>query len=230
VVIHEDDALPVAGGEYVMIVFADQGSGIAQKDLDRIFDPYFSTKQTGNGLGLTICHSIVGKHHGYIGVESELGVGTKFTIYLPASREAIENRESRAGLEKLGKGRVLVMDDEQHVRGIVGEMLSYLGYEPSFAEDGAQALEMYGKAMKNGSAYDAVIMDLTIPGGMGGKEAIGKLLELDPDASAIVSSGYSNDPVMADYESYGFKGVAIKPFDTEQLSNVLFEIVQGDKS
>lgn len=228
--VHEDNALPLAGGEYVRIVFVDQGSGIARKDLDRIFDPYFSTKQTGNGLGLTICHSIVGKHHGYIGVESELGEGTRFTVYLPASREMIVNRESRAGLEKMGKGRILVMDDEQHVRGIVGEMLSYLGYEPSFAEDGEQALEMYSSAMKNGLAYDAVIMDLTIPGGMGGKEAIGKLLELDRDASVIVSSGYANDPVMAEYESYGFKGVAIKPFDTEHLSSVLFDIIQAEKS
>jgi len=225
VVVGEGDHLPLAGGNYVKIVFTDEGSGIAQKDLAKIFDPYYSTKQSGNGLGLTICHSIIGKHHGHISASSELGKGTSFSVYLPANREMLQEEVHQTSQEVHGQGRVLVMDDEEHVRGIVGEMLTYLGYEPEFAENGERAIELYRTAMKNGNSYDAVIMDLTIPGGMGGREAIAKLLEIDPTAKALVSSGYSNDPVMANFKSYGFKGVVTKPFDTDQLSTVLFDIL-----
>jgi CheY-like chemotaxis protein len=124
-----------------------------------------------------------------------------------------------------GTGRVLVMDDEEHVRGIVGEMLDYLGYKVGFAVDGAEAISLYTKAMANGFPYDAVIMDLTIPGGMGGREAVAKLRQIHSGLKAIVSSGYSNDPVLADFQAYGFQGIATKPFDTEELSRVLHEII-----
>jgi CheY-like chemotaxis protein len=227
-IIDKNSPLPLPMGEYVMVVFADEGGGIAKEDIEKIFDPYFSSKHSGSGLGLTICHSIISKHNGHIAVESEPGVGSRFIVYLPAVHDAREEKIiSRASVEKLGVGRILVMDDEEHVRGVVGEMLRYLGYSPDFAEDGAMALDMYGKAMEAGSPYDAVIMDLTIPGGMGGRGAVEKLQQLDPEVRAIVSSGYSNDPVMAEYQMYGFKGVVSKPFDTEQLSTVLHEIMSN---
>ena len=222
-----DNPQHLPGGAYVRLEFIDQGAGIAQKDLGKIFDPYFSTKKSGTGLGLTICHSIVSKHNGLIAVESELGVGTKFTIYLPALKDSRPVQAvSQPGVLH-GSGRVLVMDDEEQVRGIVGEMLTFLGYEVGFARDGEEAIDLYRRAMAGGSRYDVVIMDLTIPGGMGGREAVLKLREIDPNLKAIVSSGYSNDPVMADFQAYGFQGVASKPFDTERLSRVLHEITTG---
>ena len=228
VIVDESDPVSLAPGDYVKMMFTDHGSGISRKDQAKIFDPYFSTKQSGNGLGLTICHSIVSKHRGTITVESKPGAGTTFAVYLPASRLAGHESEAmRSGGEMHGSGRVLVMDDEEQVREIVGEMLSHLGYEPGFARDGAEAIEMYQKALHNGSPYAAVIVDLTIPGGMGGKEAIVKLLRIDPGVKAIVSSGYSNDPVMAEYSVYGFSGVVTKPFDIEQLSAVLHGVING---
>ena len=226
VIVDARDRLTIAPGDYVKMVFADKGSGISKKDLAKIFDPYFSTKPSGNGLGLTICHSIVSKHRGTITVESKPGVGTTFAIYLPALRSA--GQESGAELPAKaihGIGRVLIMDDEEQVRGIVGEMLTHLGYEPGYANDGSEAVELYQKAMQNATPYDAVIIDLTIPGGMGGKEAIVKLLQIDPGVKAIVSSGYSNDPVMAEHAVYGFSGVVTKPFDIEQLSKVLHHTI-----
>ncbi|GAB4340855.1 MAG: hypothetical protein Kow0089_14850 [Desulfobulbaceae bacterium] len=224
----EDDHLPLPPGRYVKISFVDQGPGISKKDLARIFDPYFSTKTGGSGLGLTICHSIVSKHRGAITVDSVPGSGTTFAVYLPA-HEADEQVEhvAMSGVLVQGEGRVLVMDDEAQVRDIVGEMLRHLGYEPGFAVDGEEAVAMYRQAMQEGKPFDAVIMDLTIPGGMGGKEAIAKLLQVDPETRAIVSSGYSNDPVMAEYSMYGFKGVVTKPFDIEQLSRILHETITG---
>ena len=176
--------------------------------------------------GLTICHSIVSKHRGTITVESKSGVGTTFAIYIPAHRSAGQESVQVLSAEVIrGTGRVLIMDDEEQVREIVGEMLAHLGYEPGYAKDGAETVELYQKAMHNAVPYDAVIIDLTIPGGMGGKEAIVKLLQIDPGVKAIVSSGYSNDPVMAEYTVYGFSGVVSKPFDIEQLSKVLHDTI-----
>ncbi len=227
-IVDKSSTLPLENGEYVMMLFTDNGAGIANEDIERIFDPYFSTKNTGNGLGLTICHSIISKHKGYITVESEPGAGSRFIIYLPAVKEASEAKTfSEKTGEKRGVGKILVMDDEEHVRGIVGEMLRYLGYSPDFAEDGSKALDLYRKAMDAGAPYDVVIMDLTIPGGMGGRETIKKLLRVDPAVKAVVSSGYSNDPVMAEHQMYGFKGVVTKPFDTEQLSTILHDILNN---
>ena len=151
-----------------------------------------------------------------------------FAVYLPARSSAIQEvNTDLPGIELHGTGRVLIMDDEEQVRGIVGEMLAHLGYEPGFARDGAEAVELYQKSMRNGIPYDVVIMDLTIPGGMGGREAIVKLLQVDPNVKAIVSSGYSNDPVMGEYAVYGFSGVVTKPFDIEQLGKVLYGITAG---
>ncbi len=226
VTVDEGELPPLRKGEYVKIEFVDTGTGIEKKYIEKIFDPYFTTKEDGNGLGLTICHSIISKHNGRIVVESELGVGTTFTIYLPAMKEKSPHESAADGpMEILGTGRILVMDDEDQLREIVAEMLKYLGYKADLAADGAEAVALYIKAREAGKPYDAVIIDLTIPGGMGGKEAIEKLRQYDPQVKAIVSSGYSNDPIMAEYRKYGFSGVVAKPFEIADLGKILHDVL-----
>jgi CheY-like chemotaxis protein len=196
--------------------------------LSKIFDPYFTAKQKGSGLGLAVTYSIIKNHDGYIGVESKLGVGTKLHIYIPVNDSKISeliNLVKESPVE--GKGRILVMDDEEIVRGVLFEMLSQIGYEVGFARDGSEAIDLYIKAKDGDKPFDVIIMDLTIAGGMGGKEAIKKLLEIDPDVRAIVSSGYSNDPVMSDYMKYGFIGVVNKPYKTEELSTTVHQVLNG---
>ena len=219
--------LPVKAGKYVRISIIDQGVGIAQNHLANIFDPYFTTKQEGSGLGLATSFSIIKKHDGHIAVESQLGVGTTFHIYLPASEKMVPEKEETRLIK--GHGRILVMDDEASLRKMLGRMLKDLDYESEFAKDGAEALQMYKDAQESEKPYDAVILDLTIPGGMGGKEAIKKLLEIDPEVKAIVSSGYSDDPVLANFQEYGFKGMMPKPFEFRSLGKVLHEVLKGEK-
>ncbi|RPI52173.1 MAG: response regulator, partial [Deltaproteobacteria bacterium] len=178
------------------------------------------------GLGLAATYSIIKKHDGHITVESRLGVDTTFHIYLPASDKIVPEEEDRM---ITGHGRILVMDDEASLRKIVRWMLEKLGYESEFAKDGAEAIEMYKAAMKSEMPYDAVILDLTIPGGMGGKEAINRLLEIDPGIKAIVYSGYSDDLVLANFQEYGFKGMMTKPFEFLSLSKALHEVLEGKK-
>jgi PAS domain S-box-containing protein len=215
-------------GKYVRIMVEDHGIGILEEHLSKIFDPYFTTKQKGSGLGLAVTYSIIKNHDGYIGVESKLGVGTKLHIYIPVNDSKISeliNLVKESPVE--GKGRILVMDDEEIVRGVLFEMLSQIGYEVGFARDGSEAIDLYIKAKDGDKPFDVIIMDLTIAGGMGGKEAIKKLLEIDPDVRAIVSSGYSNDPVMSDYMKYGFIGVVNKPYKTEELSTTVHQVLNG---
>ena len=218
-------SLPIKNGDYVQLLIKDSGIGIPEKYLSRIFDPFFTTKQSGSGLGLATSFSIISKHDGYIDVQSEVGKGTQFLIYLPASKEApSKEKEIKAQpLKKYGKknGLILVMDDEDMIREIATELLGQLGYLTIHAADGKQALSLYKKLSDDGKKIDLVIMDLTIPGGMGGKETIAELLKYDSTATAIVSSGYSNDPVMAQYKEYGFKGCLQKPFKLEELAKSL---------
>ncbi|MFC1840484.1 PAS domain S-box protein [Thermodesulfobacteriota bacterium] len=227
VIIEDRHGLPINPERYIRISIKDQGVGIAEKHLLNIFDPYFTTKHEGSGLGLTTTYSIIKKHDGHITVESQLGVGTTFHIYLPASDKAIPEKEEVRLIT--GQGRILVMDDEASLRKMVGRMLGNLGYESEFAENGAEAIEMYNAAQESEKPYDAVILDLTIPGGMGGKETINKLLEIDPEVKAIVSSGYSDDPVLTNFKEYGFKGMMPKPFESLSLSKVLHEVLKGEK-
>jgi CheY-like chemotaxis protein len=217
--------LPVNPGNYVRISIADQGQGITKKDITKVFDPFFTTKPEGSGLGLATAYSILKKHDGHIRVESELGEGTNFQIYLPASEEKAQ--EKKEGKVVLGTGKILIMDDEAPLRKIAGRMLKSLGYEPEFAKEGSEAIEMFKKAKESGKPYEVVILDLTVPGGMGGKDAVRKLLEIEPKVKAIVSSGYSDDPVLANFKQYGFNGVLPKPFDPLSLSGVLSEVIQG---
>jgi len=226
-IINAGHGLPVNPGRYIRISIKDQGVGIAEKHLKSIFDPYFTTKHDGSGLGLATTYSIIEKHEGHITVESRLGAGTTFHIYLPASDKAVlENEEVR--LIK-GQGRILVMDDEAPLRKMLGRMLKNLDYESEFAKDGAEALRMYKDAQESETPYDVVILDLTIPGGMGGTETIKKLLEIDPEVKAIVYSGYSDDPVLSNFQEYGFKGMMPKPFESQSLSKVLHEVLKGEK-
>ncbi len=221
----KEKGVPLDDGRYVKTTITDEGIGIPKEYLLRIFDPYFTTKQTGSGLGLSTSYSIIKNHGGYITVESELHVGTKFVIYLPAKGYSVSAEAGAEEQIKKGRGRVLIMDDKMEVREAAGEMLRHMGYEVEFAKDGSEALKLYKRAKMESMPFDTVIMDLTVPGGMGGKEAIEKLLVFDPGVKAIVSSGYSSDPILEKYKNYGFKGVLPKPYEMGKLSDVLYGVL-----
>jgi len=209
----------------VSISLADTGTGIPENILQRIFDPYFTTKPQGNGLGLATCYSIIKKHGGEITVESAVGVGTRFIIYLQAStQECATVPESLTTLYP-GSGRVLVMDDNEDIRSTAQAILEELGYTVESVEDGAKALELYLMRKEQGKPFSAVILDLTIPAGMGGKETIENLLKIDPAVKAVVSSGYSNDPIMASYDDFGFHAVLTKPYRIQEMSKVLRDLI-----
>ncbi|OGW43788.1 MAG: hypothetical protein A2Y66_04660 [Nitrospirae bacterium RBG_13_41_22] len=227
--IGEDEIKSLKSGKYVMISIKDHGVGIPMENLEKIFDPFFTTKEKGSGLGLATTYSIIKKNVGYITVESDVGVGTTFHLYLPASQKKLSKKEKREKRIDVRKGKILVLDDEEMVRLVARTMLKRIGYEVAFAIEGSEAIELYKKAMDLNQPFDAVIMDLTIPGGIGGKEAIKKLLEIDPEVKAIVSSGYSNDPIMADFKKYGFCGVVAKPYTLEELSQVLHSLIKGSE-
>ena len=217
--------LPARAPAYVRITVRDRGVGIPEEYIGKIFDPYFTTKQKGSGLGLATAYSIITNHDGYIFVESPPGEGTTFTLYLPASgeNEATASAGTREPLP--GKGKILVMDDETVLREMIGDMLDFLGYSCEGAKSGEEAIEMYQRAREAGEPFDALIVDLTVPGGMGGKEALRRLREIDPDVKCIVSSGYSNDPIMADYQAHGFVAVIAKPYQISQLGDVLHDVL-----
>ncbi|MEW5800691.1 MAG: ATP-binding protein [bacterium] len=225
------DILPLKEGKYVKVSIKDQGMGIPKEYLSRIFDPYFTTKKTGSGLGLAISYSIVKKHEGYITAESESGDGTTFYLYLPACEKEIFGVEDIVEEKSLtgGSGKILFMDDQESLRDMVGEMLVYLGYEVVLAREGDEAVELYRKERESGRNFDVVILDLTVPGGTGGREAVQKMLEIDPEVKAIVSSGYSYDPIMSEYKTYGFSGMVVKPYEVEELSRVLNEVMAGGR-
>jgi two-component system, cell cycle sensor histidine kinase and response regulator CckA len=217
-------------GSYVRISFADQGCGITDGDLKRIFDPYFTTKSSGTGLGLASANSIVNRHGGHIGVSSVTGVGTTFTIHFPSTGEAYGTHQPDTATQNAGEhagGSILVMDDEEIIREMTTEILGFLGYQVIACKDGAEAITRYREAMESGTPISAVIMDLTIPGGMGGKEAAEQILAIDPAACLIVSSGYSNDPIMSDFTAYGFMGAIAKPYNITEFEQLLSSIVSA---
>ncbi|HEX3048230.1 MAG TPA: PAS domain S-box protein [Bacillota bacterium] len=214
-------------GNYVRIMVKDQGVGIPKENLLKIFDPFFTTKKEGNGLGLASAYSIIKQHDGYLEVESEVSVGTTFFIYLPALAEIsigpeVQNEVAVAN-EKL---RILLMDDEEIILKTVSEMLEYCGHQVTVVRDGMKAIKAYEQALNSGSPFDIVIMDLTIPGGMGAQEAIVYLRKIDPKIKAIVSSGYANDPIISQYERFGFSGVVTKPYKLDELNAVLNQVVE----
>jgi len=213
------------GRRFVKITVKDTGVGISEQDLPKIFDPYFTTKEQGKGLGLASCHSIIRKHGGKIRVKSELGKGSEFQISLPASEKILVPEPSYQAEVSPGSGKVLVMDDEIIIREVVMAMLENFGYTAECAKNGSEAVELYQKRKEQGVPFSAIILDLSIPGGMGGKETIEKLLMIDSNVKAIVSSGYSSDPVMANFRDYGFSAVLSKPYRSQDLSKVLKEII-----
>jgi len=220
---------PLDPGDYLMVSVIDHGTGISPEYLDKIFDPYFTTKESGSGLGLTSLYSIVRKHQGQVLVSSRMGVGTVFRIYLPACPERGEPARTSQSMTQSAssiKGAtVLVMDDEQPIRELSEEMLRLLGCRVESCSSGEELLARYRRKIIDGCKPDVVIMDLTIPGKMGGLEAAQRILEIDREARLIVSSGYSNDPVMANYRAYGFVDFLVKPYRIDDLSGALNRVL-----
>ena len=221
----EPGSLPLAPGEYVRISVKDHGCGISPDHLTRVFDPYFTTKSDGNGLGLAAAYSIVAKHQGHITVQSVAGSETTFSVYLPASRQAVPAEPPAENVLRSGAGRILVMDDDEAVRKLLMRILRHLGYEVACARDGVEAIGFYEKASASGCGFDAVLLDLTIPGGMGGLEAGARLRKIDPAVKLIASSGYSDAPVMSDFRTHGFDDVIPKPWTPAQVSEVLTRVL-----
>ncbi len=226
--------LPVKEGNYIRVAVTDHGSGISAEHLDRIFDPFFTTRQKGSGLGLATSFCIARQHDGHLSVKSEAGSGSTFYLYLPASRQTSAPRQDKKeAIPAAGQvsilvmdTRILVMDDQQGVREVAGRMLNHIGYQDiEFAADGAAAIKLYKAAMEAGHPFSAAILDLTIPGGMGGEVTIRKLLKIDPGVKAIVSSGYAHDPVIANYKEYGFSGMVAKPYTLAELGKAVHDVI-----
>jgi PAS domain S-box-containing protein len=224
-----DSSIPtLKQGKYVKATIRDTGEGIPEKIIEQVFDPYFTTKQTGNGLGLSTVYSIIQKHNGFIEINSKVKKGTTITIFLPAV--AVVKDPDTAKIEKKITTQrenlsILVMDDEKAVRDIVSLLLGRIGYTVETVEDGVQALLRYSESLAKGSPFSAVVMDLTIPGGVGGKDAVKNILEIDHNAKVVVSSGYADDPIMANYAKFGFKGVIAKPYTLTKLSETLDKVL-----
>ncbi|MBF0227488.1 MAG: response regulator [Desulfobacterales bacterium] len=221
-IIENDRIIPLLPGRYVKISIQDHGLGISEQYLSKIFEPYFSTKQKNSGLGLATTYSIIKKHNGHITVDSKIGEGTIFCIYLPASKRAdIKKSEKKEASQDKGHGKILIMDDEESILRMVSRMLNSLGYEPYFSHDGDETIKIYQESLESEKPFDLLILDLTIPGGKGGAETIKRLLDINPNVKAVVSSGYSNDPVMANFKNYGFCEVLPKPYTRNQLMDLL---------
>jgi len=223
-----DAALPplLPPGHWIKITIRDQGCGIPADQLPNIFDPYVTTQAGGSGLGLTIAHTIITKHDGYITVASEVGVGTTVALYLPASAHPLVSTPAKPSPPVGRQETILVMDDDDAIRDVLVDMLTQLGYQSQCVREGAEAVTLYQQAQDTGQPFAAVLLDLTIPGGMGGRETIAHLQAIDPQVRAIVSSGYATDPLMAHYSAYGFREVLTKPYTVEGLEEVLQQVLE----
>ncbi len=224
---HPDLRRHMRPGKYVRITVQDEGTGIAEDNLSRVFDPYFTTKKHGSGLGLASTYSIVTRHEGSITVRSEEGYGTTFTVYLPASDETVADVEPVTSHAVEGSGRILLMDDDDMVRSAAGRMLRKLGYTVVCAVNGDEAIRHYAEAYEKGVPFDVVILDLTVPGGMGGEKAMARLKDIDPGVKAIVSSGYSDVPIVANPSAYGFRAAVPKPYDMQKIGQVLARVLES---
>jgi signal transduction histidine kinase/CheY-like chemotaxis protein len=212
-------------GRYIRICIKDHGAGIPDTHIHKIFDPYFTTKAHGNGLGLAAVYSIIKNHEGFIGVHSKEGDGTLFFVYLPSSESGMPQAVESNPAAQPGSSKILVMDDEELIREVATDILDYLGYTAVACSDGKAAIELYQEAAAVGEPFAAVLMDLTIPGGMGGKETIQRLMAIDPNVVGVVSSGYCSDPILSNYRQYGFSGIVEKPYSPDALAKVLHDLL-----
>jgi len=224
--------IPVRSGQYVKVSVADNGDGIDSKSISKIFDPYFTTKPSGSGLGLSISYSVVKKHGGFLHLENTSPEGSTFAFYLPATDVEPQLPELRPvdRVFNFNNQRVLVMDDEAAIRDLTSELLGTLGYEVTAVPDGAEALQTYERAMRSGESFQAVILDATIRGGMGGVATIERLRDLDPNVTAIICSGYSDEAALAEFLTYGFCAALPKPFTRHELANVLQRAFEASKT
>jgi len=219
----ESNRYSLQPGNYVKIVFEDSGCGIGKDDLVKVFDPYFTTKDSGTGLGLSTTHSIISKHGGHIDIASEVGKGTRVTILLPATAAGqvhAGNQPKQAGIHPAGAS-ILVMDDEAVIRDLADELLTGLGYMVTTCASGEEACTLYREAGSAGKTFSIAILDLSIPNGMGGVETAQRILDLDPKACLIASSGYTHDQALADYERFGFCGSIAKPYSNNELARAI---------
>jgi PAS domain S-box-containing protein len=221
VTVIENKELPLSDGKYVKLSFVDKGEGISEENLRKVFDPYFTTKPKGTGLGLATVYTIIKKHNGYISIESQEGIGTTVHLYLPVSQASPAPKKNIKHSHLKAHGRVLIMDDEKELQEVLAKMLSQIGYDVQTVGDGVEAIELFKQAQHIEEQFSLVIMDLVIQGGMGGKETIKHFLKIDPDIKVVVSSGYSKDPVMSNFREYGFCGVLPKPYTLEELMETL---------
>jgi two-component system cell cycle sensor histidine kinase/response regulator CckA len=226
-IINKKGPLPLPKGNYIEVTIEDHGIGMPKDYLDRMFEPYFTTKQKGSGLGLAMAYSIIKNHEGHIAIESTPTVGTTVNIYLPAEKKRISRQRGEEAIQPslVSQGKVLVMVDEEVIRLLINELLTSTGYEVELSKDGVEAVELYRKAMESGQPFDAVILDLTVPGGMGGRETMKKLLEMDSEVKVIVSSGYSTAPIMSEYKKYGFSAVVTKPYTVSNMEKTLHDVL-----
>ncbi len=225
-----DDRLPLIQEDYVRISISDEGVGILPEDIPRVFDPYYTTKVMGSekgvGLGLAISYAIVKQHGGNITLESTKGHGSVFHVDLPAyNREVSADKPTREDRPMKKTGRILLLDDEPLILEVTRELLNYLGYTAIVVQSGEEAVSLYNRAMQLNEPFDAVILDLAVQGGMGGKEVVRELLRSDPNVKAIISSGYLTDPIVEHYEDYGFAEVLTKPYDADELDRKLRKII-----
>jgi two-component system cell cycle sensor histidine kinase/response regulator CckA len=226
------DKIPLPEGEFIKISIEDKGAGIPEENLSRIFDPYYTTKlvgaQKGMGLGLAVVYSILKKHNGCVTVNSNKHAGSTFHIYLPAYKKESKIRSIHKKAARNTKGKILFMDDEKVIRDVAEQIISGIGYEPVMASHGIEAIELYQRGKTSGERFVAAILDLTVKNGMGGKETLKELIYIDPDIKAIISSGYTDDPVIGKYGDYGFIGAITKPYKANELKELLEKVVQEE--
>ena len=227
IVLGEPVNIPLKKGKYIKLSVNDHGIGIREEHLTKVFDPFFTTKQKGSGLGLTSAYSIAKNHDGLITVVSQLNRGTTFSVYLPATAARPVRKKGKVKKREFipRTGKILIIDDEEVVRDVAGRFVKHIGYQSDLADGGKEGIALYETALKKSCPYDAVILDLTMPGGMGGKAAAKQIRTLDRGAKIVASSGYSNDPIMSNFKKFGFDGALAKPYQITELSEVLERVI-----
>ena len=223
----ELDSPELNAKNYIKISISDNGCGIDEENLAKIFDPYFTTKEKGSGLGLATCYSIIKNHHGLLRVESIVGQGTTFSILIPATETLIAESENDKDSEFTGEGKILLMDDDFNVRDMFIHITKNLGFDVDSASHGEEAIQIFRNFQKSGEKYKFVLLDITIPGGMGGKETIIKLREIDPDVKAIATSGYSEDSINTHFKEFGFNGFLSKPFKVKEFKKLINDVIEN---